>query len=327
MLLTGILFYPSQQNIQNGAVYVFEDETVPSLDFYEKSQKSDDIYLAVSTSTEKNEMQFENQLVYEYAIWIDDQNLSIFAVYPFYLAENSQIYYYFQADNPDMSAETVVWKVNASLHLPFYTDIQTNYASNPLLVNPFNRLPFGFIPYELIPVHDGNNYLLATPETVLAFRRMNESAINYGFNLIVTSAFRNAERQRILFEQRRREGAVARPYHSEHQTGRALDLINPRTRRLLSAHDPESMWLLANAHRYGFIIRYKAETTHITGFIHEPWHVTYVGISTAQYMYDNDILSLEEFVGRNPHALLANYAAIYHPYQLGADDMVSSAPY
>jgi len=106
---------------------------------------------------------------------------------------------------------------------------------------------------------------------------------------------------------------VARPHHSEHQTGRALDLINTRTQRLLSHYDPESIWLLYNSHYFGFIVRYKRETTHITGFIHEPWHITYVGVKIAQYMHQNNILSLEEFVGRNPLATLrTQYCALYY---------------
>jgi len=124
--------------------------------------------------------------------------------------------------------------------------------------------------------------------------------------LTVASAFRTAERQHYLFErQGRRDGTVARPHMSEHQTGRALDLAGPRG--LLDSGNrptPQGTWVAANAHRFGFILRYRADTTHITGFIHEPWHITYVGETIAQYMFQNSIFSLEEFVGRNPGATL-----------------------
>ena len=230
----------------------------------------------------------------------EEVSRSIFAVYPFWLYENEDAYYDFFALNPGKRTDEIVWMVNASLHLPFYTNIQTNYAENPLLVNPFNRLPDGFVPDSLVQVVAGSDLLRATEETVRAFNAMNESARLDGITLTVGSAYRTASRQRELYNNASNPNAVARPHHSEHQTGRALDLINPATSQLVRAHEPESLWVLENAHRYGFIVRYRAETTHITGFIHEPWHITYVGRAIADYMFKNGILSLEEFVGRNP---------------------------
>jgi D-alanyl-D-alanine carboxypeptidase len=121
--------------------------------------------------------------------------------------------------------------------------------------------------------------------------------------LSITSAFRTAERQRQLFSRNGyRDGAIARPYHSEHQTGRALDLWGPGGLLDARGPSPTGLWVADNAHYYGFIIRYRAETTHITGYIHEPWHITYVGTAISMYMFENNILSLEEFVGRNPGA-------------------------
>ena len=225
---------------------------------------------------------------------------SVFQAYSFWLYENSEAYYDFLEKNPGKRTDEVVWMVNASLHIPFYTDIRTNYAENPLLVNPFNRLPDGFVPSSLVPVVAGSDGLMATEETMRAFNAMNDSARQEGIRLVIGSAYRTAERQRVLYNNSTNPMAVARPHHSEHQTGRALDLINPATGQLIRAEDPVSIWVLENAHRYGFIVRYLAETIHITGFIHEPWHITYVGVEVSRYMRENNILSLEEFVGRNP---------------------------
>ena len=226
----------------------------------------------------------------------------IYAVFPFYIAAKAQDYVEFHEQNPHLDAETVVWKVNAFLHIPFYDHIQINYDPNPLLVNPSHRLPYGFVPAVLVPVYDGNPDLLATPETAAAFRQMRVSAQQEGLDLAVVSAYRPAERQRVLFERQGRDGVVARPYHSEHQTGRALDLWGPGG--LLDSGggppSPTGLWVAENAHNYGFIVRYTEENTHITGFISEPWHITYVGLEISQYMHQNNILSLEEFVARNP---------------------------
>ena len=226
---------------------------------------------------------------------------SPFAEIPFFIPKNAPFYAYFYYENPDISPETAVWMVNAHLHIPFFSYIRINNGPNPLLVNAFYRLPPGFAPYSLVPVNSATCFLLATPETVTAFRAMREYARENYLDLSATSAFRTAEHQAELFAARNFvDGVVARPYHSEHQTGRALDLWGPHG--LLDAHGPTrtGTWVAQNAHLFGFIIRYRADTTHITGFIYEPWHITYVGVDISMYMYENHILSLEEFVARNP---------------------------
>jgi len=226
---------------------------------------------------------------------------SPFNVFSFYIPENSHLYAPFQAQNPHLSPDEVVWKVNAHLHLPFFGNIIINDHPNPLLVNTFYRLPDGFVPHELVPVNNANDHLLATPETVEAFRAFRTAARANDLDLTAISAYRTATRQAELWaNQNNQDGAVARPHHSEHQTGRALDLWGPGG--LLDASGPTQTgrWVADNAHLHGFIIRYRADTTHITGYIYEPWHITYVGLEISMYMHENGILSLEEFVGRNP---------------------------
>jgi hypothetical protein len=225
---------------------------------------------------------------------------------PFYIRENSALYAAFWQQRPDLCVETVIWKVNASVHVPFYSQIRVNYQPNPLFITPTYRLPYGFSPAILVPVNHDDCPLRATPEAVAAFHRLRGAARAAGFDLAVTSAYRTAARQSQLWiNGGRRDGRVARPYHSEHQTGRALDLWGPGG-GLLDANGPSptGRWVADNVHEHGFVVRYRAETTHITGYIHEPWHITYVSEPISIYMLENGILSLEEFVGRNPGASL-----------------------
>ena len=144
--------------------------------------------------------------------------------------------------------------------------------------------------------------LLATPETVEAFQHMRLSSQRDGLDIAVASAYRPATRQADLFDRQGGvDGVVARPYHSEHQTGRALDLWGPSGLLDGDGHtSPTGIWVRENAHNYGFIVRYTEENTHITGFINEPWHITYVGFDIAQHIVNNQLSSLEEFVARYP---------------------------
>ncbi|WP_394683424.1 D-alanyl-D-alanine carboxypeptidase family protein, partial [Schaedlerella sp.] len=48
-------------------------------------------------------------------------------------------------------------------------------------------------------------------------------------------------------------------------------------------------------YKYGFINRYPADKTEITGTIYEPWHYRYVGKQAAMEIYSQN-LCLEEYV-------------------------------
>lgn len=89
----------------------------------------------------------------------------------------------------------------------------------------------------------------------------------------------------------------ARPGHSEHQTGLAVDFggANGCDLEICFKDTPEGKWLNQNAATYGFIIRYTAANQTITGYQSEPWHLRYVGIDLAQEMKRQNVGSLEQF--------------------------------
>lgn len=80
--------------------------------------------------------------------------------------------------------------------------------------------------------------------------------------------------------------------HSEHQTGYTMDLDSFEESY---GATPEGIWLAENCWRYGFIIRYPKFKEEITGYTYEPWHVRWLGKSTAKLVYDSG-LTLEEFL-------------------------------
>jgi len=89
----------------------------------------------------------------------------------------------------------------------------------------------------------------------------------------------------------------AAPGNSEHQTGLAIDVsCKSIGYRLVEsfADTPEGIWLKENCWRFGFILRYPKNKEHITGYAYEPWHIRYVGVPLAYYLYNND-LTLEEY--------------------------------
>ncbi|MCU1523284.1 MAG: hypothetical protein JWO18_178 [Microbacteriaceae bacterium] len=98
----------------------------------------------------------------------------------------------------------------------------------------------------------------------------------------------------------RADAQSARPGFSEHQTGLAADISAlPLTCALAACfgQTPQGMWLAANAYRFGFLLRYPADKTPVTGFIYEPWHFRYIGVPLATEMHDTGVTTLEEFFG------------------------------
>jgi D-alanyl-D-alanine carboxypeptidase len=94
-----------------------------------------------------------------------------------------------------------------------------------------------------------------------------------GFRLRINSAYRSYKDQARVFRATKERGRAARPGHSEHQLGTAVDLRLPSTAAI--------EWLQAHAFEYGFALSYPAGKQRVTGYRPEPWHVRFVGLSVA----------------------------------------------
>ncbi|GAA1467355.1 M15 family metallopeptidase [Microbacterium thalassium] len=92
----------------------------------------------------------------------------------------------------------------------------------------------------------------------------------------------------------------ARPGYSEHQSGLAADVVACDgwcgTIDDLAA-TAQGDWIVDNAWRYGWIVRYEQGRTDVTGYVPEPWHLRYVGPQLAQAYHDGGWTTLEEFFG------------------------------
>ena len=139
-----------------------------------------------------------------------------------------------------------------------------------------------------------------TKETSAAFDKMKAAAAKDGLTLKIKSGFRSYTLQTELYNayvQRDGKDAAdtysARPGHSEHQTGLAID-VNKADDSF--AGTPEAKWLAENCWKYGFIIRYPEGKESITGYKYEAWHIRYLGEATAKAVFESG-KTLEEYLG------------------------------
>jgi len=119
-----------------------------------------------------------------------------------------------------------------------------------------------------------------TPDTAQAWLDMKRSSENAGINLLLISGYRSISRQTEIVQRKLDTGIAmdevlrvnAYPGHSEHHTGRAVDLGSPDAEHLTEAFEQtrEFQWLNNHASQFGFHLSYPRDNPH--GITHEPWH-------------------------------------------------------
>lgn len=209
-----------------------------------------------------------------------------------------------------------IYIVLAILILLFYTkdiDLGKNFyknikkVDNPdaimVLVNKTYQLNGNYVPNDLEVISTSYAYdnKSLRKEAKEAFENLSEDAKNLGYRIVATSAYRDYDYQKKLFEEYTKEKGEAyalecsaKPGHSEHQTGLAVDVAGSNDDYDEFESSIEFPWLKENAHLYGFILRYPKGKEHITGFKYEPWHYRYVGKEVATIIYEEN-LTLEEY--------------------------------
>ena len=229
--------------------------------------------------------------------------------YPHYLAENAERYEQYKSNNPNLPFDIVIAYVNVNMDKEPYIDILP--VANPdditVLVNKFFALPQDWEPDDFVDIGTGH---LMREEAAEQFVKMREAMRDDNLNLNPVVTYRSFTRQRnhynnaaAAYGSTTADGGFARPGHSEHQTGLAIDVLH-------RGHDGGLMmnmgfensnqykWMLENAHKFGFILRYPNGYRQQSGFMFEPWHWRYVGIPVATAMFDEGIALYEEFYGR-----------------------------
>ncbi len=139
-------------------------------------------------------------------------------------------------------------------------------------------------------------------------RALAGAAAAAGVPLEVQSAYRSFTYQTRVFDgwvarlgevQARR--VSARPGHSEHQLGTAIDFRSAGGPAAWDLDDwgltPAGSWLMANAHTFGFVLSYPAGEEARTCYDYEPWHYRWVGRERAAQVRDAGI-TLREWLWR-----------------------------
>ena len=174
-----------------------------------------------------------------------------------------------------------------------------------VIVNKQRPLDPGHEPPDLVPVAGSQVRLRA--EAADALKSLRAAAAEADVPIAVHSAYRSYGEQAQTFEgwvaalgEDRAVARSARPGHSEHQTGLAVDVVaTTGACRTIGCfgETPQAAWLAEHAHEHGWVVRYQEGAEAVTGYDAEPWHLRYVGVDVARAAVESGATSLETLFG------------------------------
>lgn len=231
------------------------------------------------------------------------EDITKFIASPYYKVEKTSRYQKYYDKHKEYDTENVVIYVEIGLDIEFYTEMDeiTNYDEVDALVNKYHKLPSNYEAKDLVTLSKtyssrGHKIKKAASEPLM---KMIDAARADGLNLLVISGYRTESTQRGLFNNSvKRHGMdhaliySAKPGHSEHQLGLAVDLNSTEES---FDQTKEYKWLKANSYKYGFIERYPKGKEFITGYGYEPWHYRYLGVDLATKVYTENV-TYEEYL-------------------------------
>ncbi len=174
------------------------------------------------------------------------------------------------------------------------------------LVDTRYRIPKVYVPPGLKPISKAGfkGSLLVRGELIDDLAALREAAAKHGTPIDVVAAYRSYEGQESLFKRRvgelGRQAALAktaRPGHSEHQLGTAVDFKSAGQRDVTESWDrtPTGEWATENAWRFGFVQSYPRGLEDATCYGNEPWHYRYFGRTLAEQIHRSG-LTVREFL-------------------------------
>lgn len=235
----------------------------------------------------------------------------------YYKKHLKQRYLDFKNKNLNLKDEEIVTMVNLDLDTPIPEKGKAieGQIDETTLINKRNALPENYEPKNLVPTPSacvqGVDYScqsvdiqLVNEEVAKHFQQLVLASEKQGFKLKAIASYRSIEYQKILFNYGVQTNGIeyakkyyAIPGQSEHNSGYAQDWTIDETNFEQLDKNPHYPWLLENAPKYGFILRYPKDKKAYHEYEYESWHFRYVGKELAQYLAKNN-LTLEEYYGR-----------------------------
>ena len=228
-----------------------------------------------------------------------DKNLSSVISQKYFIYNKLSLYLTYMQDN-QVEAKKAIGLVNSNAYKEHYTDIVDTDEKQDvlLLVNKYYKLNENYDPEDIVEVPTTYAYsgIKLRDVAYQAFKELFNAAKNDGHVIVIGSGYRSYESQESIYTTNKNnygtayaDNFVARPGHSEHQTGLAIDVADYNNSSIDFEKTEAYQWMLDNAYKYGFILRYPKDKEDITGYSFESWHYRYVGVDVATKIHNLNI--------------------------------------
>ena len=219
----------------------------------------------------------------------------------YFIKKNLEKYIDYYEEHLNSKSNEVISIINVGADREHYSNVEdTDLSKEKLLItNKYYKLNENYEPTDLVDISNqyayGENQKLRS-EAYEWYITMFNMAKQENIKIIVNSSYRSYKEQDETYNyylnnytQEQADAYAAKPGHSEHQTGLAVDVIAPGYDRKTFDQSEAFKWLENNAYKYGFILRYPKDKEKLTGYNYESWHYRYVGVDAAKVIHDEKI--------------------------------------
>jgi len=139
------------------------------------------------------------------------------------------------------------------------------------------------------------------PAAIDDLRALHDASVEADAEIAIRTAYRSYAQQASVFsawvaqsDERHARTVSARPGHSEHQLGTALDVTGVGDPMAPWQYDDwgttrPGRWMARDAWRFGFVLSYPRDAADETCYAYEPWHYRYVGPEIAAAIQDSGL--------------------------------------
>ena len=234
-----------------------------------------------------------------------NKNIVLFIKEKYFIYKNLSKYLDYKSKNKDDTFTHIVAIVNTEADVEWLdNEKETDTSKNELmLVNRLYGLSKDYEPDDIIDVPVSISYSgVKISKSILSnIEELISAAKDEGYIFVLSDGYRSYADQEKMFNNYKNsygyeeaDKNVARPGHSEYQTGISFQIVPYNKVFDKPRESEEYKWLKDNAYNYGFIFRYPDDKKDITLFDSYTWRLRFVG-TTAASIIESEKISFEEY--------------------------------
>ena len=234
-----------------------------------------------------------------------NKNVVSFIKEKYFIYDNLSKYIEYKGDNKNDTFTHIVAIINSEANVEWLdNEKKTDVSKGELmLVNRLYGLSKDYEPDDIVDVPLSMSYggVKISKSILENIEVLIDAGKEAGYTFVLSDGYRSYAAQEKMFESYKNsygyeeaDKNVARPGHSEYQTGISFQIVPYNKVFDKPRESEEYKWLRDNAYKYGFIFRYPEDKKDITLFDSYTWRLRYVGSEVAGIIKSEGI-SFEEY--------------------------------